>query len=61
MPKFTVMRPDGNVIDITDAVSKASGEGDVRKALVGAFKKPIPGSSNAAVQREKKLKEARAK
>ena len=61
MPKFTVMRPDGNVIDITDNIKNALGESDVRKALVGAFKKPVPGSSNAAVRREKKLNEARAK
>jgi hypothetical protein len=55
------MRPDGEKVDITDNIKNALGEDDVREALVGAFKNPVPGSSNAAIRREKKLKEARAK
>jgi hypothetical protein len=55
------MRPDGEEVDITDNIKNALGEDDVREALVGAFKKPVPGSSNAAIRREKKLNEARAK
>lgn len=61
MPSFVVMRPDGEKVDITDNIKNALGEDDVREAVVGAFKKPVPGSSNAAIRREKKLKEARAK
>ena len=61
LPSFTVLRPDGVKVDITDNIKNALGEDDVREAVVGAFKKPVPGSSNAAIRREKKLKEARAK
>tara|TARA_R100001198_G_C5214125_1_gene198432 strand:+ start:350 stop:535 length:186 start_codon:yes stop_codon:yes gene_type:complete len=61
MPSFVVMRPDGEEVDITDNIKNALGEDDVREAVVGAFKKPVPGSSNAAIRREKKLKETRTK
>ena len=61
MPSFVVMRPDGEEVDITDNIKNALGEDDVREAVVGAFKKPVPGSSNAAIRRESRLKEARAK
>lgn len=61
MPSFVVMRPDGEKVDITDNIKNALGEDDVREAVVGAFKKPVPGSSNAAIRREKKLKEVMSK
>ena len=61
MPSFVVMRPDGEEVDITDNIKNALGEDDVREAVVGAFKKPVPGSSNAAIRRESRLKEAQSK
>lgn len=61
MPSFVVMRPDGEEVDITDNIKNALGEDDVREAVVGAFKKPVPGSSNAAIRRESRLKEAQTK
>ncbi len=61
MPSFVVMRPDGEEVVITDNIKNALVEDDVREAVVGAFKKPVPGSSNAAIRREQKLNEARAK
>ncbi len=58
---MVVMRPHGEEVDNTDNIKNALGEDDFREAVVGAFKKPVPGSSNAAIRREKKLNEARAK